>query len=108
VTTFNFPPPSRYFGVPTVTYVGPDGEAVVHLARRFAPAPERFATIGWHTVVEGERMDLVAALALGDPEAFWRICDANAAMRPDDLTATVGRRLRIALAEGLPAPSAAV
>ena len=106
MTTFDFPPPSRYFGVPTVTCVGPDGEAVVHLARRFAP--ERFATIGWHTVAEGERMDLVAARALGDPEAFWRICDANAAMRPDDLTATVGRRLRIALAEGVPAPPAAV
>ena len=36
---------------------------------------------------------------LGDPEQFWRICDANDAMRPDDLTAEVGRRLLIPVAQ---------
>ncbi|MFL5804527.1 MAG: hypothetical protein ACJ8CR_22625 [Roseiflexaceae bacterium] len=39
---------------------------------------------------------------LDDPEQFWRICDANRAMRPDELTETVGRRLRITLPEGIP------
>ena len=44
---------------------------------------------------------------LGDPEQFWRVCDANRAMRPDELTETIGRRLRITLPEGIPgAPNA--
>ena len=42
---------------------------------------------------------------LGDPEQFWRLCDANGAMRPDELTETVGRRLRITLPEGVPGAS---
>ena len=40
-----------------------------------------------------------------DPEQFWRLCDANAAMRPDELTESVGRRLRITLPEGIPGVS---
>ena len=39
---------------------------------------------------------------MGDPEAFWRIADANSALRPQDLTRTPGRRLRITLPEGIP------
>ena len=38
------------------------------------------------------------------PRQFWRVCDANAAMRPDELTETIGRRLRITLPEGIPGP----
>ena len=53
-------------------------------------------------MTEGERLDNIAAQYLGDPEQFWRICDANGAMRPDELTETVGRRLRITLPEGIP------
>ena len=53
---------------------------------------------------EGERLDIIAAQHLGDPEQFWRLCDANGAMRPDELTETVGRRLRITLPEGIPGP----
>jgi hypothetical protein len=55
-----------------------------------------------YTVVEGDRLDNVAAKFIGDPEQFWQICDANAAMRPDELTETIGRRLRITLPEGIP------
>jgi hypothetical protein len=33
---------------------------------------------------------------------FWRICDANRAMRPGALTETIGSRLRITLPEGIP------
>jgi len=47
-------------------------------------------------------VDQIAAREMGDPEAFWRICDSNAAMRPDALTETIGRRLRITLPEGIP------
>ena len=47
-------------------------------------------------------MDQIAASELGDPLQFWRICDANGAMRPQDLTDTPGRLLRITLPQGVP------
>ena len=34
-----------------------------------------------------DRLDVMAAQYLGDPELFWRICDANGAMRPEEFTA---------------------
>jgi hypothetical protein len=55
-----------------------------------------------HVVVQGDRLDNITARYLSDPEQFWRVCDANAAMRPDELTEEPGRRLRITLPEGLP------
>ncbi len=33
-------------------------------------------------VHEGDRPDLVAFRALGDPEQFWRLCDVNLVRRP--------------------------
>ncbi len=102
MANYNFPPTSRYYDIPTKTLEAADGSKVVYLARRFVPPGSRFATLNWHTVVAAERMDLIAGAELGDPLAFWRICDANDAMRPDDLAASVGRRLRIALPEGFP------
>ena len=53
-------------------------------------------------VTEGDRLDNITAAHLGDPEQFWRICDANRAMRPDELTRGLGRRLRITLPDGIP------
>lgn len=102
MTTYNFPPTSRYYGIETAALIMPDGRTVSYLRRRFLPAPERFALLQEHTVTQGERLDLISAKYQGDPEAFWRIADANAAMRPEALTETVGRRLRITLPEGIP------
>jgi hypothetical protein len=97
-----FAPTSRYHGLELAEFVGPDGRTIVYLRRRFVPPPERFALLQEHAVVQGDRLDRLTALYLGDPEQFWRICDANRAMRPDELTETVGRRLRITLPEGIP------
>jgi hypothetical protein len=102
MTTFNFPPTSRYYGIETVTVQRSATQSTTYLRRRFLPPPERFAVLKEHVVVDGERLDQVAAQELGDPEAFWRIADANAAMRPGALTETPGRRLRITLPEGIP------
>ena len=55
-----------------------------------------------HVVTQGERLDNITAQYLDDPEQFWRVCDANRAMCPDELTEEVGRRLRITLPEGIP------
>jgi hypothetical protein len=103
MANYNFSPTSRYYDAPTKTLALEDGTNLVYLSRRFVPLGSRFALLLTHTVVAGERMDIIAGAELGDPQAFWRICDANDAMRPDDLTATIGRRLRIGLPEGIPA-----
>jgi hypothetical protein len=42
-----------------------------------------------------------AKIPFGFPYPLWRICDANDAMRPDELMETIGRRLRITLPEGI-------
>jgi hypothetical protein len=97
-----FPANSRYHGLDTATLETPDGRTIVYLRRRFVPPPERFALLQEHTVVEGDRLDNITARYLGDPEQFWRICDANAALRPDDLTGSAGRKVRITLPEGIP------
>jgi nucleoid-associated protein YgaU len=47
--------------------------------------------------VQGDRLDNLAARYLGDPEQFWKICDANNVLRPDELTEEIGRVVRIAL-----------
>jgi hypothetical protein len=103
--TFNFPPASRYYGIDTSTITAPDGRPIVHLRRRFAPSPVRFALLQLHVVTKGERLDNITAKYMDDPQAFWRLADANAAMRPDELTETPGRALRITLPEGIPGPS---
>jgi hypothetical protein len=96
-----FPPNSRYAGAETATLEELDGRKVIYLKRRFIPQPERFAQLQEHIVSEGERLDNITAQYLGDPEQFWRICDANAALRPEDLE-EIGRRLRLTLPEGIP------
>jgi hypothetical protein len=97
-----FPMTSRYHGIDTTTLITKEGREVAYLRRRFIPPPERFSLLMEHSVVEGDRLDNIAAHYLGDPEQFWRIADANAAIRPEELTQTVGRRLRITLPEGIP------
>ena len=92
-----FPPTSRYYGLATITMTPPGQPAVIYLERRFIPSPDSFQLLQQHTVTQGERLDNIAAQYLGDPQAFWRICDANRAMRPEDLTTTIGRKLAITL-----------
>jgi hypothetical protein len=96
-----FPANSRYYGLDTRTLPGQEGRTVIYLSRRFLPPPDRFVVIEEHTVSEGERLDTIAAQCLGDPELFWRICDANAVMHPDELSGTPGKKVRITLPEGM-------
>lgn len=100
--TYNFPPTSRYYGIELATLELADGAARIYLRRRFLPPSARFALLHTHLVADGERLDRATAEELGDPQAFWRIADANDAMRPDELTEVVGRQLRITLPEGIP------
>jgi len=91
---------SRYFGLEPLT-ITLHGRIVTYLPRRFVPQPSRFQLLQEHTVVQGERLDNIAAQYLGDPTLFWRLCDANNAMQPEKLTETPGRSLRITLPEGI-------
>jgi hypothetical protein len=97
-----FPPTSRYHETPVAIYTMPDGREVSYLKRRFVPAPENFTLLLEHVITEGERLDHIAAKHLGDPEQFWRLCDANGAIRPDELVEPVGRSIRITLPENIP------
>lgn len=90
-----FPVTSRYHEIETAQYTTPDGRQYVYLRRRFLPAAESATVLAEHVVTQGERLDNITARYLGDPEQFWRLCDANGAMHPDELTAEIGRRLRI-------------
>jgi hypothetical protein len=92
---------SRYYGIETSTLTKADGTTVAYLLRRIVPPPENFALLQEYTVVQGDRLDNLAAKYIGDAEKFWLICDANTAMRPEELTETVGRTLRITLPEGI-------
>jgi hypothetical protein len=92
---------SRYFGIATAKLQKPGQPPVVYLLRRFLPRASSFQVVQRHTVVAGERLDHMAAQFLGDPTVFWRLCDANNAMRPDELTESVGRRINITLPEGI-------
>ena len=97
-----FPANSRYQNVDTTKLVLPDGTQIVYLERRFLPSPDSFSIMQRYRVTQGDRLDNIAAQFIGDPEQFWRICDANGAMRPDDLTEVIGRQLQIALPSGIP------
>lgn len=102
LTSTPFPPTSRYHGVPTRQLTRSEGTIVVYLTRRIIPAEDRFTTVSEYVVAQGERLDQIAAKTIGDPEQFWRLCDANGAMRPDELVETVGARIRITLPAGVP------
>jgi nucleoid-associated protein YgaU len=109
VPPVNFPADSRYHGSATRTYTAPGGQNITYLARRFVPQPgaPNFATVARHTVVQGDRLDLIAAKYLGDPLVFWLICDANGAIRPRSLVETPGRVLNITMPQSVPgAPNA--
>lgn len=97
-----FPQNSRYYGTGVSAFTAPDGRVIVYLRRRFLPRADSFTLLQEHTVTEGDRQDNIAAKYLGDPEVSWRLCDANNAMNPVELTGTVGRSLRITLPEGIP------
>lgn len=102
-----FPPTSRYHGIGTKALKREADETIVHLKRRFVPPPESFALLQLHTVVQGDRLDNLTHKYFGDPEQFWRVCDANGVMRPRELAERVGRELRITLPEGIPGAASA-
>jgi hypothetical protein len=96
-----FAPSSRYYGLDTETLTDPSGKTIIYIVRRFVPPSDGFQLLQLHTVTQGERLDNITARYLGDPELFWRVADANSAMRPEELVEKIGRKLRITLPQGI-------
>jgi hypothetical protein len=90
-----FEPTSRYYTLETATFTTADGRVIVYNRRRFLPQGDTMTVLAEIAVTQGDRLDLITARTLGAPEQFWRVCDANNAMHPADLTTEIGRVLRI-------------
>ncbi len=90
-----FEPTSRYYALETVQMTTSDGRGIAFKRRRFLPQGDALPLLASAPIGSGERLDLFTARTLGDPEQFWRICDANNAMRPTELTDEPGRVLRV-------------
>jgi hypothetical protein len=90
-----FDPTSRYASLVQATYTFPDGRSVAYVRRRFLPRGEDLPLLVEVTVTQSDRLDIITARTLGDPEQFWRVCDANNAMYPPDLTDEPGEVIRI-------------
>ncbi len=59
-----------------------DGRIITYKRRRFLPDGKNMPLLVEVTVTQGDRLDLITARTLGDPEQFWRICDANNTIDP--------------------------
>jgi hypothetical protein len=86
---------SRYYSLETAVYTLPDGRTVAYKQRRFLPEGGAMPLLVEIQVAQGDRLDLIASRNVGDPQQFWRVCDANNAINPLDLTSEPGRTLRI-------------
>lgn len=77
----------------------PDEQGRVVRYKKVRLIPETEASMG-HVLNQGERLDLIAHRYYKDPERFWRICDANRSMWPDELVAEAGNVILIPPPEG--------
>jgi hypothetical protein len=83
---------SRYEPVPEAQLATPDGRTIRYKRVRFIPdTPGSLA----QKVNQGDRLDLISYRVYKDPEQFWRLCDANLALLPEELVEEPGRRLLI-------------
>lgn len=91
---------SRYYNIQTatLTVTDPDGRSreIRYVLRRFIPPPEDMTILVEHAVTQGERLDNITARYLADPTQFWRVCDANDVLEPEELEST-GRVIKIAM-----------
>ncbi|MDH4273641.1 MAG: hypothetical protein OEW08_01240 [Gammaproteobacteria bacterium] len=86
---------SRYFQISTSSYKSKDGREIAYKRRRFLPQGEKIPLMVELRLGSGERLDLITAKTLGDPQQYWRIADANNAMQPENLTAEADASLRV-------------
>jgi hypothetical protein len=90
---------SRYYGLGDAT-MELNGKTVSFKKRRFLPDGSDMVLLQEIIVSEGDRLDRIAAKVGGDPEQYWRICDANNVMHPLELTNEPGTTVKISRAWG--------
>lgn len=90
-----FEPNSRYYRIETAGLEQDDGRKVVYVRRRFLPQGADLELLAEVGISEGDRLDLLTARTLGDPQQFWRVADANDCMNPEDLVDEPGEQLRV-------------
>ena len=83
---------SRYEKVNEAEITDTAGRVIKYKRTRFIPDTP---AIRQHTVLQGERLDIIAFKYFQDSELFWRICDANKAILPDELIAESGQQILI-------------
>ncbi len=86
---------SRYYSLETAAFITNEGMTIAYKRRRFLPPGEEISLLVEVTVNQGDRLDMITARTLGDPEHYWRVCDANNTMNPPELTEEIGRVIRI-------------
>lgn len=87
---------SRYNECGDAFVVTNDGKTIKYKRRRFIPKEkENQITILEIDIVTGDRIDLISSKYLADPEQFWKLCDMNGVIHPLDLTAEVGKTIKI-------------
>jgi hypothetical protein len=91
-----FEPNSRYHTIEDAALDTKDGNRIVYKKRRFLPDWSKMTVIQEVKVNEGDRLDRISARVIGDPEQFWRICDANNVMHPLEITSEAGKSFKIA------------
>jgi hypothetical protein len=90
-----FEPTSRYHAIETAMLTIADGRVIAYKRRRFLPRGQNLPLLVEVRVAQEDRLDLITARTIGDPEQYWRVCDANDAMNPPALTAEPGQTLRV-------------
>jgi len=74
---------SRYMKYAEVVEISDDqGRVVERVSRAKRPTQH---LLGEHIRREGQRLDHLANYYLGDANGYWRICEINDAMLPDQL-----------------------
>jgi len=72
-----FEPQSRYARTEVKTYTDENAQQVAYIKRRFLPPAALQRVIGRQGIVEGDRLDLLAARHYGDATQHWRFTDAQ-------------------------------
>lgn len=91
---------SRYHNLEDKKIELDNGRTVSYKKRRFLPDGSDMVLLQELTISEGDRLDRIAAKVGGDPEQYWRVCDANNVMHPLELTNEPGTAVRISRAWG--------
>ncbi len=78
-----FDPKSRYAQAATVAVTDRRGREALAIAA--APNPDQ-PLLGFHRLLDGQRLDHLAFKYLDDPAGYWRICELADMVFPESLT----------------------